>query len=206
MVGSETESILEGQENASQTPPSTTPTSKPPPSGSSYNKLYEKLVLASEDDTTKRLEGMIAYGIYKLKKNRFYQAYYKEHNKNPSVQDETNFLLQFKNDQELKELRETACTMLYRFAEGYSKAEEEKLRVQIKDEFVVRAVQKGTSWWRAILASFWGAIAYSIIMALLVAFFTIAKPDSQAGKAFKAFTQSLLEDNPSEQSEQYLGK
>ena len=83
---------------------------------SSYNQLYEQLVCGADDEFDK-MAGMLAYGEYKWKKNRFFARFCNEHGRSPDREAIDNFMLEYKDEETRIELLDAARNTLYAFAD-----------------------------------------------------------------------------------------
>ena len=154
----------------------------------SYNKLYEQLVCHAEDDFDK-MAGMLAYGEYKWKKNRFFARYCKEHGKNPDQEAIDNFMLEYKDEEVRNDLLESARNDLYSFAEEYIEARKDEMIKDLKETEVIRTVKKSTAWWKGFLFSILAAFTYSIILAGVTFTITVLNPTSPLAKFIKSILQ-----------------
>lgn len=163
----------------------------------SYNPIFEKLVIDTEEDSSDRLIGILAYGEYKLNKYEYFNDFHAKFDRALKDEEEEQFLLCF-NDRRLDEMRSSAETRLYAFADTYLDEQLSSIQKDAVDNSIVRTVEnigekalkgvkKYSGFWPSIVLSALGALLYTVVTALIILLFTVVNPDSTVAKLTRAF-------------------
>ena len=155
---------------------------------SSYNQIFETLVVSQEENSEERLIGILAYAEYKLDKHEWMSSH-----PNASPSDQTTFLSHY-TERKLEKYRNDAEGFLYSYAAQYA---EEVLKEQLekrKDEGIskdlkiieerltteIKATHIGymTPVWQGVIAS---AIFTSILFVIAL-FIRFSAPNSGIGQ------------------------
>jgi hypothetical protein len=166
-----------------------------------YNPLFEKLVLGTEEDSPDRLIAILAYGEYKLDKYEYFKAFNERHGTNPSAEQEKDYLLAF-NDRRLDEMRSSAETRLYSFADDFLQQQIEDIKLSAVENSIAQHVEKSgrdlldrvkklTNFKLGIVVSALGAFLYTLLVAISVFTLTVTNSDSTVAK----LTRAILTDS-----------
>ena len=142
--------------------------SEGPPSGRTYNEIYEKLV-RDEDD----LVGMIAYALYKQSKREWILGQ-EDRNARPTTEDEERLFVSSYTAFDLGRLRDQAEEMLSAYAAYIIEQETPKIREDAQQTHLItrvdatlQQVAAQSAWWRQVGAGVLGAFGYSIALLAL---------------------------------------
>lgn len=160
---------------------------------SSYNQIFEKLVVSYEENSQERLIGMLAYAEYKLDKHEWMRS-----NPNASPSEIAAFLSHY-NERVLNKYRTDAENILYGYAGQYA---EEVLKDQLeklKDEGIAKDLKgiearltteiKSTEVgymkpvWQGIIAS----AIFTFILFIVALIIRFAAPNSSIGQLLQYF-------------------
>lgn len=121
-----------------------------------YNPIFTRFV-AIEQGGDKQLEGLVAYGLYKVAKREWALDVWDRQGRKPS-EDELSAYSASWTESRLKGLEQEAQTVLARFAESVVEANEPSIRED---------ALKGTTS-RAILQNMSASFLYTLLLLLLV--------------------------------------
>lgn len=177
----------------------------------SYNTLFEKLVLETEENSADRLIGMLAYAKYKLEKNEFYRNHYDEYGCNPDEETVKKFILSY-SQRRISDLRNDAENGLYAFGQQYLDNYFDDAKATIIEDSVVTLLDHKTTGWQSTLEemkrkilsevkvpivkniglSFLGALLFSVFIGAVVIAISISFPDSNAMKIIRSLTNDNI--------------
>ncbi|NQY27504.1 MAG: hypothetical protein HRT92_10050 [Piscirickettsiaceae bacterium] len=153
--------------------------------------MFDELVLNTEEGSFDRLEGMLAYSKYKLKKNEFFKTYNEKHNKAPDDAAIYNFIITF-NKREIKELKAGAGDSLVEFAQEYTEALTDQISEDIINASILQEVKDQNHWWSNLWQNVAASIVFSVTAFVLLLILVSAKEDWNISKIYQAVTDDSI--------------
>jgi hypothetical protein len=163
------------------------------PESSSYNQIFEKLVVSYEEDSVERLIGMLAYAEYKLDKHDWMRS-------NPGASPEqVEAFLSHYNARVLKKYRTDAENFLYSYAGQYSEAVLKDQLDKLKDEGISKDLKgiearisseiKSTevSYMKPVWQGIISSAIFAFILFIVALIIRFAAPNSGIGQLLQYF-------------------
>lgn len=168
-----------------------------------YNPIFEKLVLNTDQDSSDRLIGMLAYAEYKLQKQEYYRSYHSEHGSCPDDGLVNEFVRRF-NDRILEKQKKDATETLISFAEALTAKNLEENISELIDNSIISEIKDHNSKTlsevksqNAKMTAFYinisSSLAFSFLVFIVAAAIQVRYPDSLIGKIFTALTDNTIE-------------
>lgn len=164
-----------------------------PDEDSSHNLIFEKLVVSYEENSEKRLIGMLAYAEYKLDKYEWMRSH-----PNPSPSEKAAFLSHY-SERVLSKYRTEAEYLLYSYGEGYAdgvvEARIEKLKhdgiskdlKSIEDRLTTKIKATHISYmipvWQGVIAS----AIFTFLLFIVALIIRVSAPNSGIGQIIQYF-------------------
>lgn len=136
-----------------------------------YNKMYERLVKSPTD-----VLGMLAYSAYKYDKMEYIKHFKEVYNKPPEDSDIDKFLLNYKSDEKLNELRDKMLENLNQYANDIFEEKVSELNKEYNEnvrklESVARTIDPDPYSWEnlgfCLVQNLLGIIATAILFAVI---------------------------------------
>ncbi len=136
-----------------------------------HNTMYERLVVQSDN----RVQGFIAYGLYKTAKREWVRKYLADHGRTPRAAEVAAYVSAY-TSQTIDAFEAQAAAVLSQFAGGVvSDARPE----------IVEETLKGT-FWKAVAQSIVGSAIYTVILIIIALILSAAGIDLlEIGTAIK---------------------
>ena len=126
---------------------------------SSYNTVYEKLVLREDD-----LVGLISYALYKQRKRSWIVDFKSQKGRSPNKDEENSYLIGETTSSRLNDYRQQAEAILGSYADAVVKS----AIPEIQKAAISGKIEQALAWYQQIPGGIVAGLSYTIFLICLV--------------------------------------